>query len=196
MIRPQSPPLSLRHRASPRSRSLSSVTSVHPPSSATFVLPPLPAVSCKLSPVNLPLLSPFPATLTRNYSKAPRTAPVSPFPATLTDTAQLIENTGPLSPLFATLTGHVARKFFICHSYKKHRGWVPMTPSQKAQPPSTHAFDFELSTVNFLSLPCYSVPTRRLSLQNIRPRPIRSDSARDAPCSFLSPKPRRKRANA
>src|SRR5208282_5167498 len=31
----------------------------------------------------------------------------------------------PPSPLFATLTSCVKPKSFVCHSYKKHLGWVP-----------------------------------------------------------------------
>ena len=48
---------------------------------------------------------------------------VTPFPATLTGHSQLTENPGTLSPAFATLTRHVKHKSFVCHSYKKHRGW-------------------------------------------------------------------------
>ena len=99
-----------------------SAASAAPPPSATSLLPPLPHVSCKLSTVNLPFLSPFPATLTGNRCKASKSAPVSPFLATLTDTSQLVENKGVLSPVFATLTRYVTRKSFACHSYRKHLG--------------------------------------------------------------------------
>ena len=131
MLRSQRPRISLRHRASPRIRTFVSVTSLPQRPSATSLLPPrIPAVSCKLSTVNVPFLSPFVATLRRNCDKASKSASVSPLFATLlpraqsrgTDTAQLVENKGALSPLFATLTSFVTRKPFICHSYRKHRG--------------------------------------------------------------------------
>jgi hypothetical protein len=51
-------------------------------------------------------------------------SPVSPFPATLTNHLQLIENTATLSPFAATLTSRVKHNPFVCHSYKKHPGWV------------------------------------------------------------------------
>src|SRR5580692_11602590 len=55
----------------------------------------------------------------------------SPFPATLlprvrakgTDSSQPIENPATLSPAFATLTSCVNPNPFVCHSYRKHRGW-------------------------------------------------------------------------
>ncbi len=46
-----------------------------------------------------------------------------PFVDTFTDRPQNIENKITLSPAFATLTVSASRKFFICHSYKKHPGW-------------------------------------------------------------------------
>jgi hypothetical protein len=48
---------------------------------------------------------------------------VSPFLATLTDDPQLTENAATLSPVPATLTSRVKHNPFVCHSYKKHRGW-------------------------------------------------------------------------
>ncbi len=45
------------------------------------------------------------------------------FPATLTRHSQLAENAAGLSPAFATLTRRVTHKPFVCHSYKKRRGW-------------------------------------------------------------------------
>jgi len=44
------------------------------------------------------------------------------FPS-LTASVQIPENTTTLSSVFATLTRPVKHKFFVCHSYKKHRGW-------------------------------------------------------------------------
>jgi hypothetical protein len=55
------------------------------------------------------------------------TVPVTPFSATLTGHSQLTENPGTLSPAFATLTRRVKHKSFVCHSYKKHRGWGYMS---------------------------------------------------------------------
>src|SRR5579859_4093800 len=52
------------------------------------------------------------------------TAPLTPFPATLTDRSQLTENSATLSPVSATLTDTVAHNPFVCHSYKKHRGYT------------------------------------------------------------------------
>jgi hypothetical protein len=48
---------------------------------------------------------------------------VTPFPATLTGHLQLTENPATLSPAFATLARRVKHKSFVCHSYRKHRGW-------------------------------------------------------------------------
>jgi hypothetical protein len=48
---------------------------------------------------------------------------VTPFPATLTSHLQLAENTTILSPAFATLARRAKHKSFVCHSYRKHRGW-------------------------------------------------------------------------
>ena len=50
-------------------------------------------------------------------------APLTPFSATLTVSLQLTENPVTLSPFAATLTSHVSHNSFVCHSYKKHRGW-------------------------------------------------------------------------
>jgi hypothetical protein len=55
---------------------------------------------------------------------------LSPFAATLTDSSQLIENPATLSPAFATLTSRVKHKSFVCHSYKKHRGWGRGSPTR------------------------------------------------------------------
>src|SRR5579859_6858993 len=49
--------------------------------------------------------------------------PLSPFPATLTRRPQTIEKTATLSLVFATLTRCVKHNPFVCHSYKKHRGY-------------------------------------------------------------------------
>ena len=51
------------------------------------------------------------------------TPSASPLFATLTDHAQLHENKATLSPAFAALTRRVKPNSFVCHSYKKHRGW-------------------------------------------------------------------------
>jgi hypothetical protein len=48
---------------------------------------------------------------------------LSPLPATLADHWQLIENAITLSPFAAALTSLVKDKPFVCHSYKKHPGW-------------------------------------------------------------------------
>src|SRR5690242_13190333 len=50
-------------------------------------------------------------------------APLTPFPATLSAISQLIENPAALSPVLATLTRHVRHNPFVCHSYRKYRGW-------------------------------------------------------------------------
>ncbi len=50
-------------------------------------------------------------------------SPLSPFPTTLTTRPQIIEKTATLSLLVATLTRCVKHNPFVCHSYKKHRGW-------------------------------------------------------------------------
>src|SRR5579859_694579 len=55
----------------------------------------------------------------------------SPLLATLTRALQLIENPTTLSPFPAALTSRVKPKSFICHSYKKHGGWVYL-PSPRA----------------------------------------------------------------
>jgi hypothetical protein len=79
-----------------------------------------PAVGCELSAVNCP--------------------PPSPFPATYTSHPQIAENKTTLSPAAATLTSRVKHKSFVCHSYKKHRGWgtPPPIASQDCHPDVTH----------------------------------------------------------
>ena len=57
--------------------------------------------------------------------------PLTPFPATLTDHRQLAENTTTLSPAVATLTTRVKHKSCICHSYRKHPGWGSHPSSQE-----------------------------------------------------------------
>jgi len=52
------------------------------------------------------------------------TVPATSFPATLTDHSQLTENPSALSPLPATLTSHVKPNPCVCHSYKKHGGYI------------------------------------------------------------------------
>src|ERR1700726_4983460 len=67
---------------------------------------------------------PFPTNYSSRYSfRAPVFLSVSPSFATLTNSSQLHDNTTTLSPAFATLTRRVKHKSFVCHSYKKHRGW-------------------------------------------------------------------------
>ena len=61
---------------------------------------------------------------------------VTPFPATLTNLPQVNENKTTLSLSFATLTSYVTRKFFACHSCKKHPGWGPL-PSNQVRIPSS-----------------------------------------------------------
>jgi len=75
---------------------------------------------------------------------------VTPFPATLTSHLQLAENAAALSPAFATLTSRVKHKSFVCHSYKKHPGWG--YPANRDSPLRSRTF--QLSTANFLLLPC------------------------------------------
>ena len=52
------------------------------------------------------------------------TVPVTSFIATLTDHSQLAENPATLSPFSATLTGHVKPNPCVCHSCKKHGGYI------------------------------------------------------------------------
>src|SRR5713101_1220475 len=91
------------------------------------------------------MLSPFPATLTRNQRSCRKTPPVSPLLATLTDTpsrksfpCRSYENIGgvpplvpasksrrprnPLTPLESALTDSSSRKSFRIRSYEKHAG--------------------------------------------------------------------------
>jgi len=51
---------------------------------------------------------------------------VSLLTATLTRPPQLTDNTATLSPSFATLANRVNPNPFVCHSYKKHPGVVPL----------------------------------------------------------------------
>lgn len=55
---------------------------------------------------------------------------VTPFPATLANLPQVNENKTTLSLSFATLTSHATRKSFACHSCKKHPGWGPHPSNQ------------------------------------------------------------------
>ena len=67
---------------------------------------------------------PFPTNSSSRHSLRALDSPlVSPFFATLTNSSQLHDNTTTLSPAFAALTRRVKPKSFVCHSYKKHRGW-------------------------------------------------------------------------
>lgn len=58
----------------------------------------------------------------------------SPFSAALTGNRQLTEDTITLSPAFATPTRRVKRNLCVCHSCKKHRGWVPTNPRRSILP--------------------------------------------------------------
>jgi hypothetical protein len=95
---------------------------VHPERRAAFSSPASPFNS-KLSTFNMFSLSPFPATLTGIPHSCRKTSRVSPFFATLTRSLHLTENTATLSPFPAALTDRVKHKSFVCHSYRKHRGW-------------------------------------------------------------------------
>ena len=64
------------------------------------------------------------------------TVPVTPLPATLTGHPQPTENPATLSSLPATLTSHVKPNPFVCHSYKKHRGWGYPSQTQVSSWPS------------------------------------------------------------
>jgi len=61
-----------------------------------------------------------PCTLSLDWHKRSRP---SPFPATLTNPLQITENKTTLSLVFVTLTNRVKSNPFVCHSYKKRRGW-------------------------------------------------------------------------
>jgi len=103
------------------------------------------------------MLSPFPATLTRNQRFCRKTPPVSPFLATLTDTpsrksfpCHSYENMGgvpplvpasksrrprnPLTPLESALTDSSSRKSFRIRSYEKHRGEGGLPPHGPQRP--------------------------------------------------------------
>ena len=124
MLRSKTAPFLRRHPSLHRSHPFVSAISVPPRPPCDRRVASLP--SCcrlELSADNLPLLS--------------------PFPATLTDSPQLVENTGPLSPVFATLTSNVTRKSFACHSYEKSiRGGYAPVRSLTAR---ASCFDFRLS---------------------------------------------------
>src|ERR1700676_1106122 len=104
----------------------------------------------ELSTFNSFSLRPFSATLTRIPHSRRKTPRVSPFFASLTSFLQLTENTATLSPFAATLTDSVNHNPFVCHSYRKHRGW--------GLPPSSQVFSFcnlttrhsLLSTISFV----------------------------------------------
>src|SRR5579859_692908 len=81
---------------------------------------------------------------------------VSPLAATLTWAPQLTENTATLSPSFATLTSRVNPNSFVCHSYRKHPGVVPLHAridlSFLAQSLSWQAIPLRLRPFFFLQL--------------------------------------------
>ena len=79
------------------------LSTLHAPSVSAFSSSDVCPFNFKLSTVNFP--------------------PLTPFPATLTSHLQLSENKTTLSPAVATLTGLVKPNPFVCHSYKKHPGW-------------------------------------------------------------------------
>jgi hypothetical protein len=94
----------------------------------THTVPPaalahIPASDFQSSTVDSPSLSPFLAALARVLRSRRKTSRVTPLFATLTSSLQLTENTATLSPFRATLTDSVKHKSFVCHSYRKHRGW-------------------------------------------------------------------------
>ena len=58
-----------------------------------------------------------------------------PFSAIPTDHRQLKENTTTSTRSFATVTLHLKGNPFVCHSYKKHRGWgLPVNPRCSPKP--------------------------------------------------------------
>ena len=86
---------------------------------------------------------------------------ISPLSATLTTHLQLTENKTTLSLLFATLTRRVKANPFVCHSYKKHRGWgIPCAAGNPAR-------DFLTRSVATMPLSDHCVFTSlRLSLRS------------------------------
>jgi hypothetical protein len=83
---------------------------------------PRPGRTVGVHPERLGAFGPLPSTFNSKLSTF-NSPSLSPFPAILTSSLQLIENTATLSPVPATLTSRVKHKSFVCHSYKKHRGW-------------------------------------------------------------------------
>ena len=75
-------------------------------------------------------------------------SPLSPLFATLTGHPQPAENKATLSPFPATLASRVKLKSFVCHSYKKHRGWG--TPNVDS-PTSFFSLSTESATISFHS---------------------------------------------
>src|SRR6476646_155622 len=75
---------------------------------------------------------------------------LSPFPVTLKVDLQLTENPATLSPAAATLTRHVHHNLFVCHSYKKHREWGLLPPSQSPLSPPPVTRHSSLATIPFI----------------------------------------------
>src|SRR5579863_2172129 len=96
---------------------------------------PFPTIPSSSRHLSIPNLSTF------EPSNLPTFNSLSPFPATLTDHSQIVENSATLSPVFATLTSRVTHKSFVCHSYRKHRGWGSHKRVERAfLPAASHPF--------------------------------------------------------
>ena len=111
---------------------------------SSFCFSPLCALS--VSAFSFPGVSSFNFRLTTVNSPS-----LSSFRAILADHLQLTENPATLSPAFATLTRRVKLNPFVCHSYKKHRGW--------GLHPSSQTFSLRNPTTRLSPLPTIAVPT-------------------------------------
>jgi hypothetical protein len=143
------------------------------------VQPPISTIPCKVvySLANPMLLFPMFLTLSpEDSASSPRRrsraslaratersrrdnfSSLSPFLAIRTRPLQLAENPAALSPFAATLTSSVKHNSFVCHSYRKHRGWGYILPSE--------FFSFRNRTTRH-SLLVYPEASRRATISSI-----------------------------
>jgi hypothetical protein len=132
---PRRPPLPHGHpeRSEGSAFLFSPIRALRVPALSPFLFP---AVGCELS------------TACPERSRRVNSPPLSPFPATLMSHLQIAENKTTLSSAAATLTRRVMHNPFVCHSYKKHRGWGHLPSVGKELQLQSLLFNFQLSTVN------------------------------------------------
>jgi len=122
------------------------------------VQPSISTIPCKIlySLANPMLLFPMFLTLSPEDSASPE--PGSPASLPRATERSRRDNFSSLSPFPATLTSSVKHNSFVCHSYRKHRGWGYILPSE--------FFSFRNRTTRH-SLLVYPEASRRATISSI-----------------------------